>query len=46
MTLADSSALTLIIDALVKNDGDVAGTAKQLGLSRNDFISKLCSFGL
>ena len=44
-TVADSSALKLIIDALVKNDGDVASAAKQVGLSRNDFISKLCGLG-
>jgi len=45
MTVADSSELTLFIDALVNNDGDVASAAKQLGLSRNDFLSKLCGLG-
>jgi transcriptional regulator with GAF, ATPase, and Fis domain len=44
--VADSSDLKLIIDALVKNDGDVTSAAKQLGLSRNDFLSKLCGIGL
>jgi transcriptional regulator of acetoin/glycerol metabolism len=37
--------LRLLIDALVKNNGDVESAAKQLGLSRNDFISKLCGLG-
>ena len=46
MTVADSSDLKLIIDALVKNDGDVTSAAKQLGLSRKDFLSKLCGIGL
>ena len=46
MTVADSSELTLIVDALVKNDGNVARAAKQVGLSRNDFLSKLCGIGL
>ena len=45
-TVADSSEMTMIIDALVKNDGDVASAAKQLGLSRHDFLSKLCGIGL
>ena len=31
---------------MVKNDGDVASAAKQLGISRNDFVSKLCGIGL
>ena len=46
MRVADSSDLKLIIDALVKNDGDVTSAAKQLGISRNDFLSKLCGIGL
>jgi transcriptional regulator of acetoin/glycerol metabolism len=46
MTVADSSELTLLIDALAKNDGDVTSAAKQLGLSRNAFLSKLCGIGL
>jgi transcriptional regulator of acetoin/glycerol metabolism len=46
MMVADTSELTLLIDALVKNDGDVTSAAKQLGLSRNDFLSKLCGMGL
>jgi DNA-binding NtrC family response regulator len=46
MTVANSSELKLIIDALVKHDGDVARAAKQLGLSRNDFLLKLCGIGL
>ena len=46
MTVVDSSDLKLIIDALVKNDGDLTSAAKQLGLSRNDFLSKLCGIGL
>ena len=46
MMVADSSELRLLIDALVKNDGDVTSAAKQLGLSRNDFLSKLCGIGL
>jgi len=46
MMVADSSELTLMIDSLVKNDGDVTSAATQLGLSRNDFLSKLCGIGL
>ena len=45
-TVADSSELRLLIDALVKNDGDVESAAKQFGLSRKDFLSKLCGIGL
>jgi hypothetical protein len=45
-TVADSSELRLLIDALVKNDGDVISAAKQVGLSGNDFLSKLCGIGL
>jgi len=46
MTVADPSELTLMIDALVKNDGNLARAAEQLGLSRNDFLSRLCGFGV
>ena len=45
MMIAESSELTLMIDSLVRNNGDVARAAKQVGLSRNDFISKLCGLG-
>lgn len=37
-----SPELSLLIEALVKNDGDSGRAANQLGLSCNDFISKLC----
>ena len=40
-----SPELTLLIEALVKNDGNSAHAARDLGLSRSDFISKLCGLG-
>ena len=40
-----SPELTALFDALVENEGNSAGAARQLGLSLNDFISKLCGFG-
>ncbi|MEK6321708.1 MAG: hypothetical protein AABN33_08490 [Acidobacteriota bacterium] len=43
--VARSPELTLLIEALVKNDGDSARAARHLGLSRSDFISKLCGLG-
>ena len=46
MMVVGSSELTLMIDSLVRNNGDVTSAAKQLGLSRNDFLSKLCGIGL
>jgi len=46
ITTADTPELRLLVDALVKNDGDVARAAEQQGISRNDFLSKLCGFGL
>ena len=42
--VARSPELSLLMEALVKNDGDIARAADQLGLSRSDFISKLCGF--
>lgn len=38
--------LTLLMEALVKNDGDIGSAAIQLGISRSDFISKLCGFSV
>jgi len=41
-----STELTLLIDALLKNNGNDARAAKELGLSRDEFLSKLCALGL
>lgn len=43
--VARSPELTLLIEALVKNDGNSTRAARHLGLSRSDFISKLCGLG-
>jgi hypothetical protein len=42
--VARSPELALLIEALVENDGDSGRAATQLGLSRADFMSKLCGF--
>jgi DNA-binding NtrC family response regulator len=42
--VARSPELTLLMDALMKHDGDIARAANQLGLTRSDLISKLCGF--
>ena len=39
------SELALLIEALVKNEGNSNRAARQLGLSRSDFMSKLRGLG-